>query len=432
MPKFIIQGPSVLKGEFRVNGFKNAATPILAASLLADGKVTLLNVPNIVDVENMIALLRSLGVKIAFSENGELTINPLQLSLKKLDETLFKSMRSSVLLFAPLLARFGNITVPEPGGCILGNRPITTHLSVLKELGVDAQESRDSKGKLSLELNVQSKGGLKGATVIMPEFSVTATENLIMAAVLAQGTTIIKNAAIEPHVMDLITFLDSMGARIEDLPGHTIKIIGVKKLHGTQHRIIPDQLEAGTLLAASALCGKGTVIYDVCLSHLGSVFVKLKQIGVKFETGSDIKKGEYIKVFPCSKIKSFKLQSMIYPGFPTDLQPQFSVIATQADGLSLIHEPLFDNRMSHIHALSKMGAQAIQCDPHRAVINGPAKLNGYEFKSPDIRAGMALVIAGMVAEGETIIHNAEIIDRGYERIDERLNSLGAKIKREMN
>ncbi len=426
MTKFIIQGDTPLKGEIKVGGFKNAATVILAASLLTNEETTIENVPQIVDVVRMIELLRSLGARVTFSQSGSVVVHAKTITCANISEEAVKSMRSSALLIAPLFARCGKFMLPEPGGCVLGNRPLGTHMHALRELGMDIAERVDSAGKIFLDCKPSR---LKGKTVVMSEFSVTATENVLMSAVLAEGVTIIRNAALEPHVIDLIKFLDSMGAKIEEKTGHTIKITGVKKLHGTHHRVIPDMLEAGTFCVAAALLGKGVVVHGLVLEHLDSVLAKMKEIGVKFETGKSEEKGEFIKILPSSKMKSFHLQTMIYPGFPTDLQPQFSLLATQAEGLSLIHDPLFDNRLEHIASFVKMGAHAIKCDPHRAVIYGPTQLHGYEFKSPDIRAGMALLIAGMFAHGETVIHNAEIIDRGYADIDTRLNALGAKIQR---
>jgi UDP-N-acetylglucosamine 1-carboxyvinyltransferase len=428
MSKFIIHGQRSLKGEYRVSGSKNAATPIIAACLLIQEECILDNVPKVGDVEKMLAILKSLGAKVEWSQEAQVTINTSLVDIKKIDEKLIKSMRSSILLIGPLLSRFGKITMPEPGGCFLGNRPLGTHLLALKQFGAKITKQKEQNGTTSYCVNLKN---LKGAGITLPEFSVTATENAIMLAVLADGRTTIKLAANEPHVQDLIKFLDAAGAKIEEKPGHLIVIQGVSKLRGLAHRVIPDMLEAGTLAVAGALVGKGVVIHNLNFMHLDIVLFKLKQIGVKYEIGHDQAKGAYLKILPqCKELKSFKIQAMPYPGFPTDLQEPFSLLATQCSGTSLIHDPLFEDRMRHIPELIKMGAKAIYCDPHRSVIIGPTPLCSYEIKSPNIRAGGMFVIAGLLAQGKTVLHNIEnTIDRGYERFEEKLNELGAGIRR---
>lgn len=430
MAHFIIKGPKTLKGEFTVNGCKNAATPIIAATLLIEEECILDNVPRVGDVEKMVALMRSLGSAIEWTDSNQLTINAQEATPKTLDETLIKTMRSSVLFIGPLLARFKKITIPEPGGCLLGNRPLTTHFSILEQFGAKIDERSDKQGKRAFTITLKE---LSGADITLPEFSVTATENAILLGALAGGRTTIRLAAQEPHVQDLIKFLDASGARIREKSGNRILIDGVPRLRGVAHTIIPDMLEAGTLAVAAALLGRGVVLYRVEADHLSIVLLKLKEIGVKYELGRDPKKGEYLKILPSKDFAAFKLQALPYPGFPTDLQEPFTLLATQAKGASLIHDPLFEDRMRHIPELIKMGARAIICDPHRAIITGPTPLHSYEVKSPNIRAGGMFVIAGLLAEGETIIRSVEeTIDRGYERFDERLNELGAGIKRMTN
>lgn len=436
MSKFIIQGPKSLKGEYRISGCKNAATPIIASTLLIQEECILDNIPRVADVEKMLDILKMLGAKTEWTDKNQVTISTDRAVMKNIDpdfigvdEKLIKTMRSSILLVGPLLSRFKKITIPEPGGCFLGNRPLNTHLSVLRQFGAKINKIKDNKGKTCYEISLKD---LKGTNITLPEFSVTATENAIMLAVMAQGYTTVKLAANEPHVRDLIKFLDACGAKIEEKPGSIIEIKGVSRLRSIAHRIIPDMLEAGTLAVAGALIGKGIVIYDLNPDDLSIVLYKLKRIGVKYEINLDKTKGTYLKILPQKdrKFKPFKIQAMPYPGFPTDLQEPFSLLATQCHGASLIHDPLFEDRMRHIPELAKMGAKTFACDPHRSVIIGPTSLHGYEIKSPNIRAGGMFVIAGLLAQGETILHDIKnTIDRGYERFEEKLNALGAGIKR---
>jgi len=416
MAQFVIHGGQPLEGEIEVKGMKNAATPIIAASLLTDQTCVLNNVPRITDVEKMVQIVRSLGAKAEWKGNSQLEICSQGLTLKKMDENKIKAMRSSVLLLGPLLARFGQTSLPEPGGCIIGNRPLDTHLSALEALGTKV-DHQDGVYHFTAEQ-------LKGATITLSEFSVTATENVVMAASLAAGETTIKIAAAEPHVQDLCHFLNNMGAKISGIGTHTLRIKGVKKLRGTGHTIIPDQIEIGTFAALGAATASQLTIKNIIPQHLDLILLRLKQAGVNFELQENS-----LVIRPSSQLRSFKLQTMPYPGFPTDLQAPFAVLATQAQGTSLIQDPLFEGRMGYASELIKMGANIIVADPHRVVINGPTPLYGAEIKSFDLRAGATLIIAALVAQGETIINQAEIVDRGYEAIEKRLSSLGAKIKR---
>ncbi len=416
MSKFVIKGNKRLKGEVEVKGMKNAATPILAACLLSQETSVLENLPRIKDVENMIKLLESLGAKTRWLKKDALEISPQTLSLHQLDKETIASMRSSILLLGPLLARFGKVEIPEPGGCLIGNRPIETHFEALKKIGAEIKEKRGI-----FELAAKK---LKGTKVILPEFSVTATENLLMAASLAQGETIIKLAAAEPHVEDLGCFLIKMGAKIQGLGTHTLKIKGSKKLRGAKHRIIPDQIEAGTFAVLAAASRSEILIKNIVPEHLEIVLLILEKIGVRFNLFKD-----KILIHPSGNLKAFKVQVLPYPGFPTDLQAPFGVLATQCHGTSLIQDPLYESRMGYVSELVKMGANAIVADPHRVIINGPSPLYGIEVKSFDLRAGATLIIAGLIAHGETIINQAEVVDRGYEQIEERLRGLGAEIKR---
>jgi UDP-N-acetylglucosamine 1-carboxyvinyltransferase len=414
--KFVIEGGHPLKGEIEIMGMKNAATPIIAATLLTSEPCLLKNIPKISDVSTMLEILKSLGSEIDYLDDHSIRISNQDLNLHRLDKDAVCKMRSSILFMGPLLSRFGEVELPEPGGCIIGNRPIDTHLYALQQLGAKI-ERKDGFYGLKADC-------LKGTTIILPEFSVTATENVLMAAVLAKGKTVIKLAAAEPHVQDLCHFLNKMGAKITGIGTHTLIIEGVKKLKGTEYTIIPDQIEIGTFAVAAAVSRGEIKIKNIIPEHLEIICLKLKQIGVKFEIGEN-----YLQIYPSTNLKAFRLQTMPYPGFPTDLQAPFGVLATQCQGTSLIQDPLFEGRMNYVQELIKMGANAIVADPHRVIITGPTPLYGQEIKSFDLRAGATLIIAGLIAHGQTIINQAEIVDRGYERIEERLNKLGAKITR---
>jgi UDP-N-acetylglucosamine 1-carboxyvinyltransferase len=414
--RFVIRGGRPLEGEIAVGGMKNAATPIIAATLLIKERCVLRNVPRLSDVERMLDILRSLGASVEWTGGHELTIDASAADLGSLDAKAVKSMRSSILLMGPLLARFHEVEIPEPGGCILGNRPIDTHLVALEALG--ARIEREGK---TVRLTTS---GLRGATIVLPEFSVTATENALMAAALAGGRTTIKIAAMEPHVQDLANFLVSAGARIQGIGTHTLIVDGVDRLRGVEHDIIPDQIEAATFAALAALT-KGTLrITGVRPDHLDMVLLALGRSGA--ECAVD---GRTLTVRRPGALKAFKLQTMPYPGFPTDAQAPFGVLATQCAGTTLIHDPLFDGRFGYVGELQKMGANATVCDPHRVLISGPTPLYGTEIRGLDLRAGATLVIAGLVAQGETVLHGAEIIDRGYEALDARLAAVGADIVR---
>lgn len=417
MSRLRIQGGHKLNGHLRVSGMKNAATPILAAALLTDETCTLHEVPRIRDVERMLDILRSLGVAVEWTGKNDLVIEARGADLNGLDRKAMRTMRSSILLLGPLLARFKEADLPEPGGCIIGNRPVDTHLMGLAALGAEITIEKNSYLFKTKELI--------GARIVLPEFSVTATENLMMAAVTAKGTTEILIAAAEPHVKDLGDFLNSMGAKISGHGTHTITIVGVSSLHGTEHTVISDQIEAGTFMIAAALTRGSIHIDNIRPDHLDIVFQKLGKIGIDLEVGDD-----WVKVQSNGTPNAFKLQSMPYPGFPTDLMAPFGVLATQSRGTSLIHEPLYEGRFGFVGELTKMGANATVCDPHRVLITGPTPLYGQEIRSLDLRAGATLMLAGLIAEGETILHDAEIIERGYENIDGRFRELGADIVKE--
>lgn len=416
MSKFIINGKNKIEGEINVSGMKNATTPILAATLLTKETCIISNVPNISDVRSVIEIMKNIGSNIEYLDEHTLKISNKDINPCQLDEKAVRKMRSSILFMGPLLARFHEIDLPEPGGCIIGNRPLDSHISGFQQLG--AQVVKNSR---SYKMSVDK---LIGSKITLPEFSVTATENIIMAAVLAEGTTNIHLAACEPHVQDLCNFLNKIGAKISGIGTHQITIEGVKELKGTEHKIIPDQIEIGTFIVLAAATHGKLKINNIEIEHLDIILLKLKEIGVEFEVGDN-----YLTILPTSNLKSFKLQTLPYPGFPTDLQSVFGVLATQCQGTTLIQDPLFEGRMGYLNELIKMGANAIIADPHRAIISGPTPLYGTEIKSLDLRAGAALIIAALLADGESVLDNVEIIDRGYEKIEERLSNIGAKIQR---
>ncbi len=417
MSQFLIHGGVSLNGEVTVSGMKNAATAIIAATLLTKDECRLHNVPRIADVERMLDILKSLGAKVEWVGKNSVSIICADVRQVLLPKEAIKSMRSSVLLLGPLLARFKEIDLPEPGGDIIGNRSLDTHLVALAALGAEVHKYNGS-------YKLRAKK-LRGAYIVLSEFSVTATENALMTAVLSEGETEIKIAAAEPHVQDLSGFLRAMGADIAGDGTHTLRAKGKRSLHGAEYTIISDVIEAGTFIVA-ALLTKGEVeVKGVNPNHADIVWTLLKSIGAKLEVKNDA-----VKVSPLQKIlRPLKLQTLPYPGFPTDLQAPFGVLATQCQGASLIHDPMYEGRLGYINELIKMGANAVICDPHRVLITGPTPLCGREITSFDLRAGATLILAGLIAEGETLIHDAQIVDRGYERIEEKLSALGANIKR---
>jgi UDP-N-acetylglucosamine 1-carboxyvinyltransferase len=416
MGKFIINGGNRLSGEIEVFGSKNHVLPAIAATLLTAEPCTLRNVPHISDVDQLLEIIRSLGAEVSWAGERELNICAKHVDIGHLDAKLVARLRGSVLLMGPLLARFGSVTLPEPGGDIIGKRPLDDHFNAFLKMGAKVEQSATT---------VSVSGALHGATDILPVFSVTATENALLAAALIPEKTVIKLAAAEPHVQGLCEMLVRMGAKIEGIGTHTLTVVGNKILRGADHAIIPDAIEFGTFLVAIAATKGDAVIKNVVPEYLDMILSVVGGIGIetKFTNGN-------LRVKPAARLKSFRLQNLPYPGFPADLQAPFSVLATQAEGMSLIQDPMFEGRLGHIPWLVKMGANAVVCDPHRVVISGPTPLHGYEIKALDIRAGATFVIAGLIAKGETVVNDAEILDRGYERLAERLSALGADIRRE--
>lgn len=406
-----------MEGEIEVRGYKNAAGAILAASLLTDKEVILENLPLVEDIFDIIEVLKSMGVKVEWRGERSLSLKADFLEPQKMDFEKISKTRVSVLLIGSLLARCKNFKIPHPGGDRIGLRPIFTHIEALKKLGVEVSENGD--------FYEFTASNLTGREIVLKEFSVTATENLMMATVLAKGKTIIKGAAAEPQVQDLGQFLKEMGAKITGVGTHTIEIEGVRNLDGVSHQIIPDPLEAGTFILAGAIIPGKIKIKNVISDHLDVFLDKLEEIGVNLKKDSE----DSITVNYSPHLKAVRVQALPYPGFPTDLLPPLIPLLTQAEGKSLIHDPLYENRLNFTQELRKMGADIEIVDPHRAFVFGKTPLKGLRIESWDIRAGASLIIAGLLAQGQTTIENIYQIDRGYEKIDERLQKIGADIKR---
>ena len=415
--KFVITGQKPLVGKVTISGSKNAALPLLCASLLANTPVELTNVPEIQDVNTLLEIMAYLGAKIERPKNGVVRIDSSQLSAKELPHELVSRFRASILLLGPLLARFGKVKMAYPGGCVLGKRPVFAHLEALRCLGAMIKTNH------YLQLSAPE---LKGQRIIMKETSVTATENLIMAAVLAKGKTEIVLAAAEPHVQDLCRFLNKMGAKIKGSGTHTLKIIGVKQLTGVKHRVISDYLELGTFAIAAALVPQSKVsIHGGEPKDLEAFWNKFAENGVNFTI-----KGKVVTVMHSPRLKPCqKLETRVHPGFPTDLQAPFSILFTQANGVSKIFETLFEGRLGYLFELEKMGARVEILNPHQAIIIGPTKLRGAEVTSCDLRAGATLVLAALAAQGTSEVAQIDYIDRGYEAFEEKLKNLGAQIER---
>ena len=415
--KFIINGGKPLKGEIEVRGAKNAAFPILAATLLTRETCEIANLPLIEDVFRMIEIMKGMGSQIIWTGQRSIKINNSQINPLKIREDLVGLLRGSVLFFGPLLARFGKLRFPQPGGCIIGARPIDTHLDGFLQLGVNV-----SKNNSHYLLNFSKS---KSKEVVLNEFSVTATENLMLFASLLPQRTVIKIADQDYQVKELARFLKKMGVKIKGEGTHEITVEGKKNLKGTKHSLIYDPIEAGTFIIMAAATRGNVLVKNVENAFLELPLKKLKDFGVPLKRVGK----SAIRVLPWNKLKIDKIQSLPYPGMPSDLQSAFGVLATQSPGSTLVHDPLYEGRLKYLEELNKMGAEIYFADPHRAIVNGPTKLQGRELGSLDLRGGAALIIAGLMAQGKTTIDNIYQIDRGYERIEERLQRLGADIKR---
>jgi UDP-N-acetylglucosamine 1-carboxyvinyltransferase len=426
MQKFVIEGGVPLSGTIVPAGNKNGALPILAACLLTDDEVILRNVPRIRDVEAMTLLLEQLGARVQWLGPGEISIDSSTVDSWEVDQELAERIRASFLLAGPLLARFGRAQMPPPGGDVIGRRRLDPHLDAFRTLGARVDEER---GHIKLEAPL----GLKPCDFLMDEPSVMATENALMAAALTRGPTVIRNAASEPHVQDLARMLVAMGAQIDGIGSNVMTVHGVGSLRGCTHWIAPDHIEIGSFMALAGVTGGELTVKDTVPEDLRMIRLVFDRLGLRTEQrGADIivpghqrlvirnDAGEYIP----------KVQDGPWPAFPADLTSVATALATQAEGSVMIHEWMFENRLFFVDKLVLMGASITICDPHRAMVVGPRRLTGQRVDSPDIRAGMAMLIAALAAEGVTEIGNVRHIDRGYERIDERLRDLGARIERE--
>ncbi|HSH78856.1 MAG TPA: UDP-N-acetylglucosamine 1-carboxyvinyltransferase [Herpetosiphonaceae bacterium] len=424
MDHFVIEGGHPLRGSIAPVGNKNAALPLLAAALLTDQPLTLRNIPDIGDVRTKIELLRLMGVTIEDDGAGSLTVDSRGVGATEPDLALSQRIRTAPLLAGPLLARRGHVTFSRPGGDRIGRRRLDTHFLALQALGAHVEVADDS---YTLQAD-----RLRGTDIFLDEMSVTGTEQAILAAVLADGDTRIANAASEPHVQDVCHCLRQMGARIEGIGTNTLYVQGVASLSGCDYRIGPDFMEVGSLIGLAAATGSEIRITDARPQEQRITRLMFGRLGVTFqEEGDDIvvPARQELRVRADMHHAVAKIESMPWPGFPTDLVSIALVVATQADGTVLIHEKMFENRLFFVDRLIGMGAAIVLCDPHRAIVAGPSRLHAETLVSPDIRAGMALLIAALAAEGTSIMHNVNQIDRGYERIEERLRGLGAQIER---
>jgi UDP-N-acetylglucosamine 1-carboxyvinyltransferase len=423
MEKFVISGGIPIHGTVAPSGNKNAALPILAATLLTDKPVTLHNLPNIGDVRTMLVLLENLGARVQRHSTHSVTIHAADITCTCPDPGLFSEIRGSLTLLGPMLARAGRITLTLPGGDRIGRRRIDTHLLALCALGAKVDQNDH------FEMSADS---LHGAEIRLDETSVTGTENAVMAASLARGETVIRNAASEPHVQEVCHYLNGLGAQIEGIGSNVLRIQGRECLQGGECTIGPDFMEVGSFIGLAAVTGGEILIKNAAPNHLGMIRMVFERLGVHFEVrGKDIfvPANQSLTIVDDLGGAVPKIDDAPWPGFPTDLLSIALVVATQAKGTVLIHEKMFDSRLYFVDRLIAMGARIVLCDPHRAVVVGPSMLHGETLHSPDIRAGMALLIAALCARGESTIQNINQIDRGYERIETKLQALGAKIER---
>jgi UDP-N-acetylglucosamine 1-carboxyvinyltransferase len=421
MDKLLIHGGRRLAGEVAISGAKNAALPELCAALLTAEPVTLSNVPRLQDVATMLRLLGTMGVHV---ERGEAPSDVVRLDASRIAAPeapydLVKTMRASILVLGPLLARVGTARVSLPGGCAIGSRPVDQHIKGLQAMGADIAVEH---GYI-----VARAGRLKGARITTDMVTVTGTENLLMAATLAEGETLLENAAQEPEVFDLAEMLIAMGARIEGHGTSRIRIEGVARLSGVAHRTIPDRIECGTFLCAVAAAGGDVVLRDARAEHLDAVIDKLREAGATIESGSADGRG-WIRVRAGGRLKAVSFRTSEYPAFPTDMQAQFMVLDCIADGASKVAETIFENRFMHVDELLRLGAK-IEVDGHTAMVQGVERLSGARVMATDLRASASLVIAGLVAEGETLLDRIYHLDRGYDRMEAKLRGLGADIER---
>jgi UDP-N-acetylglucosamine 1-carboxyvinyltransferase len=421
---FVIEGGAPLSGSVRAAGNKNGALPILAACLLTDEPVTLTNVPRIRDVDTMVALLADVGAEIEWSGANEIQIRAGDVRKRELDEELGSRMRASFLLAGPLLSRLGGVSVPPPGGDVIGRRRLDPHIHAFAELGADIE--------IGARFDVTAPAGLRGKHVFLDEASVMATENTVMAAVLTRGETVIGNAACEPHVQDLCRFLVSLGANIEGIESNVLRVQGVESLHGGEWRIGTDHIEVASFIGLAAISGGGITIEGVETRDLTSILPAFSRLGVRVELEDStvhVPARQQLVIEDDLGGHIAKIEDGPWPAFPADLTSIAVTVATQSFGTVLVFEKMFESRLFFTDKLVSMGARIILCDPHRVVVSGPAQLYGQRMESPDIRAGMSMLLASLCAEGQSTIGAVHQIDKGYERIDERLRGLGARIER---
>lgn len=416
MEKFIINGKKVLGGEIDIAGAKNSALKLLPAAILTSEECIFDNVPEIKDVEILLEILKDIGVKVEKISRGKYSVKCDKIQKTELNSQLVAKLRASIMLIAPMLARLGEVKFPHPGGCIIGKRPIDMYLEGFKCMG--------AKVKFYENYYHINASKLSGCRYVFPWISHTVTESMILSSVLAQGKTELINAACEPEVVALCEFLNQCGAKISGAGTHNIVVEGATNLSGGKAQIIPDRIETGTFAILGALASDGLKLNKCNPGHLEVFWKMLERAGVKIDYGQD---SVYIK--PADKLKAVEARTHEYPGFVTDLQAPFTILMTQAHGLSLIHETIYEGRLFYTDMLNKMGSNIIMCDPHRVVVNGPTKLYGTKVESPDLRAGISMVLAALIAEGKTEIENIYQIDRGYENIEKRLRKLGADIQR---
>jgi len=423
LDKFLIQGGQPLEGRIAASGAKNSALPVLAACLLTAEKVTLDRIPQVRDIATMERLLKHAGAQVT-RRNGQVTVDAATIAHPEAPYEVVKTMRASSLVLGPLVARCGRARVSLPGGCAIGARPINLHVAGLERLGAVVRQEHGY-------IEAEAPHGLTGAEVTFDRISVTGTEDLLMAAVLARGETVIHNAACEPEVADVAALLIKMGARIEGAGTSTIRVQGVDRLHGTPpgtaHAIIPDRIEAGTFLIAGALTAGDLTVTDCEPEHLRALIAKLNEAGAEVTEPAQ-GQGRSIRVRSKGKLKSVDMTTQEHPGFPTDLQAQFMALMTQADGIAMITETIFENRFMHVQELARMGAN-IRLEGRRALVAGPTRLSGAQVIASDLRASASLVLAALAAAGETLIDRVYHIDRGYEKIEAKLAGVGARIKR---
>ncbi len=416
MLRFQVTGGKPLHGKITLSGSKNAALPAMAAALLADTPTRLTNVPDIRDVQALADILRSIGAQAEQIDSHTWEISGQGIHKTEIEYLMGRRLRASILLLGPILARFGKIKLPHPGGCVIGKRPVGTHFEALRGLGATIEQDGD--------FYIGSADKLKGSYLYLDEVSVTGTENAVMASVLAEGQTVIRPAAMEPHVVNFCQLLVRMGAKIEGVGTHTLTITGVDQLQGTSHRVNSDEIETGTYAVAAAITGGELTLTNIP-DDLDPIIYQLEKMGVVVERFQDD-----LIVHRGKQLTASRIQVDTWPRFPTDLQPQFGALATQTEGDTMIHEWMYENRLMYTQSLVEMGAKVEMIGKHQAIIHGPTPLHGAEIDSPDLRSGIAFVLAAMAAQGQSTINYAELILRGYEGLVEKLTGVGATITQE--